>query len=133
MQCDHLQSCQGEKTSIATLRFTDVSLQHMEAILGVQNIHVVSIDGSPSGRKVSQPLLCSFKAELKFGLTGARRLEPAFHRQGECYTRSRAHHLGGVESLQILDGSRRSMYCLLQGTPLAVGCQRLCSGSSTFL
>ena len=55
-----------KKTRIATLRFTDVSLQHMEAILGVQNIHVVSIDGSPSGRKVSQPLLCSFEAKLKW-------------------------------------------------------------------
>lgn len=113
--------------------FSDVSLQHMEAILGVQNIHVVSIDGSPSGRKVRQPFHCSVQAKRSFGMIGARRLEPTFHRQGKCYTRSRAHHLGGIESLPILDGSRRTMYCLLQGTSLAVGQQRLCSGSSTFL
>ena len=88
----------------------------MEAILGVQDIHVVSVDGSPSGRKVSRHALrLYFKLTVRTNRTGTYRVEPSIHRQGECQTRSSAYHLGGIEGLQILDGQRCEMHCLLQG------------------
>ena len=75
----------------------------MEAILGVQDIHVVSVDGSPSGRKVGWDRFRLLKLTVRTNRTGTYRVEPSFHRQGERQTRSSAYHLRGIEGLQVLD------------------------------